>query len=101
MIYMTKLKVQYNDTEERERILREYAHLILIEEQNITEGNFLIFSDSIPEPVPQITYVNIPQEEFEGLKQDNTLLKAQSSALSERADFVEDVIAEMATQVYK
>ncbi|MEC0110398.1 hypothetical protein P4H27_25850 [Paenibacillus taichungensis] len=59
---------------------------------------------SYPDPVDPET----PQEprpalskQVEALAQDNTLLKAQSSALSERADFVEDVIAEMATQVYK
>lgn len=35
------------------------------------------------------------------LEQENTLLKAQNTALSERADFIEDVIAEMATKVYQ
>lgn len=57
-----------------------------------------------PDPIDPET----PQEprpalskQVEALAQDNNLLKAQSSALSERADFVEDVIAEMATQVYK
>ncbi|MFE0619713.1 hypothetical protein [Bacillus altitudinis] len=57
-----------------------------------------------PDPIDPET----PQEprpalskQVEALVQDNTLLKAQSNALSERADFVEDVIAEMAEQVYK
>lgn len=40
-------------------------------------------------------------EEVEALKQENTLLKAQNTALSERADFIEDVVAEMAMQVYQ
>ena len=35
------------------------------------------------------------------LEQENQLLKAQNNALSERADFIEDVVAEMATQVYR
>lgn len=39
-------------------------------------------------------------EELDGLKQENTLLKAQNQALTERADFIEDVVAEMAIQVY-
>ncbi|WP_054401705.1 hypothetical protein [Paenibacillus solani] len=39
--------------------------------------------------------------EVEALKQENTLLKAQNSALTERTEFIEDVIAEMATQVYQ
>lgn len=40
-------------------------------------------------------------EEIEELRQENTLLKAQNTALSERADFIEDVVAEMAMQVYQ
>lgn len=39
--------------------------------------------------------------ENDKLKQENTLLKAQNQALTERADFIEDVVAEMATQVYQ
>ncbi|WP_405104518.1 XkdW family protein [Paenibacillus sp. FSL K6-1217] len=38
--------------------------------------------------------------EMEQLQHENLLLKAQNSALSERADFIEDIIAEMAIQVY-
>lgn len=48
-----------------------------------------------PEPRPPLSV------EVEALKQENTLLKAQNTALSERADFIEDVIAEMALQVYQ
>ncbi|MEC0107281.1 hypothetical protein P4H27_10065 [Paenibacillus taichungensis] len=40
-------------------------------------------------------------KQIEALEQETLLLKAQSGALSERADFVEDVIAEMAVQVYE
>ncbi|WP_193723765.1 hypothetical protein [Paenibacillus sp. P13VS] len=40
-------------------------------------------------------------KQVEALEQETLLLKAQSGALSERADFVEDVIAEMAVQVYE
>ncbi|MEZ7170763.1 hypothetical protein [Sporosarcina sp. OR05] len=39
--------------------------------------------------------------ENEQLKHENQLLKAQNNALSERASFIEDVVAEMATQVYQ
>lgn len=34
------------------------------------------------------------------LQKENTLLKAQVKAMSERSDFIEDCIAEMATKVY-
>ena len=37
---------------------------------------------------------------IEDLQQENKLLKAQIKAQTERSDFIEDCIAEMATQVY-
>jgi len=40
-------------------------------------------------------------QEVDELKQENTLLKAQNNALTERTEFIEDVIAEMAQQVYQ
>lgn len=40
-------------------------------------------------------------EQVQQLQQENTILKAQNNALSERADFIEDVVAEMAAQVYQ
>lgn len=39
-------------------------------------------------------------EELKNLQQENKLLKAQIKAQTERSDFIEDCIAEMATQVY-
>ncbi|AIQ71166.1 XkdW family protein [Paenibacillus graminis] len=46
---------------------------------------------------------NKPPEltEVEQLQKENVRLKAQNNALSERADFIEDIIAEMATRVYQ
>lgn len=41
------------------------------------------------------------QDDVTALKEENTLLKAQVSALSGRGEFIEDVIAEMAMQVYE
>lgn len=88
MIY----KFQYKSNSERESIIATNDNKFLIEEQNIKEGNFLIFSD---EPLPEkVVYVNIPEKELE-------LLKAQNQANSDRADFIEDVIAEMAMNVYQ
>ncbi|MCM3206376.1 hypothetical protein [Paenibacillus illinoisensis] len=63
-----------------------------------------LFTYPDPEPVDPET----PQEprpalskQVEVLIQDNTLLKAQSKALAERASFTDDVIAEIAIEVYK
>jgi hypothetical protein len=47
--------------------------------------------------------VNKPPKltEMEILQRENSLLKAQLNAQSERSDFIEDVISELATQLYK
>lgn len=42
------LKIEYQDEKDREAILEEYAHLYFIEDQNIYEGNFLVFTDVKP-----------------------------------------------------
>lgn len=39
-------------------------------------------------------------KELKNLQQENKILKAQIKAQTERSDFIEDCIAEMATQVY-
>lgn len=39
--------------------------------------------------------------DVEQLQRENALLKAQLAAQSERSDFIEDVISEMASQLYK
>ncbi|QZN77386.1 hypothetical protein [Paenibacillus sp. DR312] len=56
---------------------------------------------------PDPTDPETPQEprtalskQVETLMQDNTLLKAQSKALADRAAFTDDVIAEIAIEVY-
>lgn len=93
--------VQYKNDAERKTFIESHNHLYLVEEKNIIEGNFLIFSDTLPEPPePPKVYVSVPEEEFEGLKQDNQLLKAQSQANSDRADFQEDLIVELAMLIY-
>lgn len=44
--------------------------------------------------------IPLPQVTVQELQQENRLLKAQIQAQTERSDFIEDCIAEMATQVY-
>lgn len=46
-------KFQYNSGPERDILLTQNSDKILIGEQNITEGNFLIFSDT-PQPLEAI-----------------------------------------------
>ena len=51
----------------------------------------------VHEPLPVPEYV--PDQVGE-LRAENTLLRAQVQALSDRGEFMEDCIAEMATKVY-
>jgi len=51
-----RVKKQYTTLAERETLIQEHSDLFLIEEQNITEGNFLVFADEYPElPDPEPT----------------------------------------------
>ncbi|MEK3955365.1 hypothetical protein [Psychrobacillus sp. FSL K6-1464] len=86
---------QYESDDQRDGLIKEHQDKTIIEELNISEGNFLIFSDSPEEDTKKIVYVTVPEEEYGELKQDNTLLKAQSQANSDRADFHEEVLAEI------
>lgn len=66
------------------------------------ETDKLVFSYPDPnEPEIEQSYQAPLSVQIEELKQENELLKARDKALSERADFVEDLIAEMAIQVYQ
>jgi len=53
------------------------------------------------EPEIEQPYQAPLSEEIEQLKLENELLKAQNKAMSARADFVEDVVAEIAMEVYQ
>lgn len=59
-------KFEYTSDSEKELIVKENPNLILVEVQNIFEGNFLIFSE---EPLPSTTiYKNVSISEFEEVK---------------------------------
>lgn len=61
-----KYRYQFSTEMEREELIAENQSLFLIEEQNITEGNFLVFSK---EPISEKKiYTQIPEKEFEDLK---------------------------------
>lgn len=74
------VKKEYHTIEERNSIVNEFSHLFLIEEQNITEGNFLIFSDSPNMENSKVIYTNVPEEEFNQLKED---MKITQSVIDE------------------
>lgn len=58
-----------------------------------------VITELIPRVIPDIPEVHEPSE-LEKMQAENKLFKAQLQAQSDRADFIEDCIAEMATQVY-
>lgn len=63
-----KTTVQYSSQKEREELINTHKHLHLIEEKNITEGNFLVFSDDPENDTKQIVNVIVPEEEFNEIK---------------------------------
>lgn len=90
-----KYTFQYESDAERENLISTHSDKTIVEEKNITEGDFLVFSDDPENDTKHIVYVTVPEEEFKEFKQDNTLLKARSNALTERADFHEEILAEI------
>lgn len=69
MIY----KYEYKDNDERQALIEKNKTLFLIEEQNITEGNFLVFCDT--QPVQQQVQVIVKEDDLEELKQKQTLMQ--------------------------
>lgn len=53
------------------------------------------------EPEKPPVYQKPLTEQIKELEQKNKLLEAKNQALADRADFIEDVVAEMATKVYQ
>ena len=64
--------------------------------KSIDTGKIYLPSDEIPRrrTITELT------EENEKLRSENKTLKAQITAITDRADFVDDCIAEMASVVY-
>ena len=66
--------------------------------ENLLSMGYVEVSESVFNTLEVST--TVPTVTVETLQQENKLLKAQLQAQSDRADFIEDCIAEMATQVY-
>nr|DAM99675.1 MAG TPA: hypothetical protein [Caudoviricetes sp.] len=63
------------------------------------ETGMMTVTEWIPGELPETP--EIPKDTtIPDLQKENILLKAQIQAMSERSDFIEDCIAEMATKVY-
>lgn len=71
--------------------------------QNLRKLITLKVASDLNLEVVDLDYVAVApvRDKVETLEHEKDLLKAQNNALSERADFIEDVVAEMAAQVYQ
>lgn len=72
------VKIQYYTQEDRQRILDENTTNYLVEEANIIDGNFLIFTDIKP-----------IEQEFIELKDENKQLTATIMAQADRMEQTE------------
>ena len=86
-----KLYVANDKTLYRDSFPYSSDGVLEIPEQLVPKYNASLIPDEKPDA---------PQTQIEQLQQENKLLKAQIQAQTERSDFVEDCIAEMAIQVY-
>lgn len=66
-------KIQYSNEAERQLIIEEHQNLILIEEHNVFDGNFLVFTDEVPKPT--VVYLQVNADEMNQIKTDNEMLK--------------------------
>ncbi|MCJ8015215.1 hypothetical protein MUG84_26460 [Paenibacillus sp. KQZ6P-2] len=64
---------------------------------HVAQKVIIKYVQTIDEP----TEIEKIKDNMARMESENALLKAQNTALSDRADFIEDCIAEMAQQVYQ
>jgi hypothetical protein len=54
-------RFRYTNPEERQQIINDNSHLRCIAEENITDGNFITFTDE-PVPEPKPTYEELENQ---------------------------------------
>lgn len=86
-----RTKIQYTSEEDRARIIIENSSRILVEVQNIIDGNFLIFVDSLSDIIPEPTPVEKQQIE---LKTNVDLLQEENNDLKFRVTQAERLVAD-------
>ncbi|WP_313637818.1 hypothetical protein [Paenibacillus sp.] len=73
-----------------------------IPEAQAVAGTYSVLMVKLPSNELYYDYIAIqPTNSLEQLINENTLLKAQVKAQSEHSDFIDNVISELATQLYK
>lgn len=106
MYYLTKNLDTTATIYTNKKYINDIPYISILELPNINTGEVLCIDDSfliVIKSEKEIIekYHNIPTESKTiDLVQENKLLKAQLQAQTDRSDFIEDCIAEMAGVVY-
>lgn len=74
------IKFEYSTRAEKERIINENIHLLLLEEQRLFEGNFLIFGTKEESELYKTVYVDVPKKDIDTIQLDITEI-AETTAL--------------------
>lgn|GEM_PF-1170962 len=92
-----KYTFQYETIEQRESLITEHKTKTIIEERNISEGNFIVFSDNPEEDTKQVVYVNVPREEFENSKEKLTQQELKITDLKKIQNVTSTTVSEIST----
>lgn len=84
----------------RSNSTEETASLVEIDDRNVGIGDTYDGANFYHNGEKIMTQLEAAQAEAEKLKEENTMLTAQVSALSDQMDFYEECIVEMAEVVY-
>lgn len=82
-------------------VIPEWAKYVTVDDNFEFDYHYMYWIDEGNNLQTQECKIQLPPETpIQILQKENTLLKAQVKAMSERSDFIEDCIAEMATKIY-
>ena len=82
-------------------IIPDWARYVVVNDNFEFDYHYMYWIDDENKLQTQECRIASPQKTpVQFLQEENTLLKAQIQAMSERSDFIEDCIAEMASKVY-
>lgn len=83
-----RFEYQYSNVAERQSLIDQHSDEYLIEERNVSEGNFLVFTDVKP------TELLLAE-----LQQSAQTTSLKLNALDEKSEIIEGAVVELATMV--
>ncbi|BDH62301.1 hypothetical protein MTP04_24310 [Lysinibacillus sp. PLM2] len=75
-----EIRIQYVSQEDRDSIIAQHSDKILLAEENLIDGNYLIFGDE-PRPVQKV-YTQVDEEEFNKIQFENEVNKQAIAELT-------------------